>query len=409
MENKTSVTLQNFPKYNFTGRRTQKSKKIKIGYVSNDFNIKHPICHLIKDLFVSHNKKIFEVYGYVHNKDFTKIDKKILNGFDYLVDITKVNNQKAAELIYKDGIDILIDLKGYTHESRLEIFAFRPAPIQVTYLGFPGTTGSDFIDYVVADKTVAPTQIAQYFTEKVIYLPKCYQINSKKVVSKKKIKRSDFHLPEDKDVFASFNSSHKITGEAFMLWMKILKKADSSVLWLLMNDDKTKNNFKKQAGINGVNPKRIIFTHYLPNKEHLARIKLADIVLDTLTYNGHTTTSDCIWSKVPVVTKLGGHFASRVSASILSTVGLKSLVAKNNNEYVRIASELALNPKKLKAVKKHLEDSKNTLPLFDIKTYVRELESSYMTIQKLYKDGAQPQSIKYHDKSKNFVISSGIG
>ena len=216
-------------------------------------------------------------------------------------------------------------------------------------------------------------------------------------------------MPDSVSCIAKIASNADLSEKIKRHAMKILKKADSSVLWLLMNDDKTKNNFKKQAGINGVNPKRIIFTHYLPNKEHLARIKLADIVLDTLTYNGHTTTSDCIWSKVPVVTKLGGHFASRVSASILSTVGLKSLVAKNNNEYVRIASELALNPKKLKAVKKHLEDSKNTLPLFDIKTYVRELESSYMTIQKLYKDGAQPQSIKYHDKSKNFVISSGIG
>lgn len=373
-------------------------KKINIGYVSAHFH-DHPTNHLITKLFSTHNKEKFNVFVYsLSPDDGGPFFRRIKESNCKFADFFSFSFSDSAKKIYEDKIDILIDLDGYTDNNRLQIFAIKPAPVQVTYLGFPGTTGSNFMDYMISDKIVSPETQSKYYSEKFIYMPNSYQINNNsQKISSKKYTRADFGLPQKSFVFACFNGTYKIEPELFDIWMRLLKKVPGSVLWLLKTSDIAEINLKKEAKKRGMDPKRLVFSGRLTKDKHLARLALADLALDTFTCNGHTTTSDCLWAGVPVVTKIGKHFASRVSASLLTAVGLPKLITETPAEYERLILSLAKNPKKLAAIRESLILNRKSCPLFDTERFTRNLENAYEKIWKIYQSGKKPKSLTIKD------------
>ena len=391
-EIKTSIA-GNIKPYLFT--KTKSQKRLKIGYLSSDF-CNHATAFLIANLFSTHNKKKFEsfVYSYSPNDNGLYI-KKIKAEADHFVDISTYSHIEAANKIYSDKIDILVDLKGHTRNTRLEILALKPSPIQVSWLGYPGTTGADFIDYIITDKIVTPPSYQKYYTEKFAYLPTCYQINdNKREIANIQYSRDEWGLPRNAFVFCCFNQNSKINKETFTSWVKILKKTPNSILWLYRSNKFAEVNLKKEAKKAGIKPERLIFADSLENSKHLARIRLSDLALDTFTYNGHTTTSDCLWAGVPVVTLQGNHFASRVASSILTAAGLPELITKSQKEYENLAIELATNPKKLAAIHKSLILNHKSCPLFDTQEFVRNLERIYEKMYQTYTCDDKPRPIK---------------
>lgn len=386
----------------FKFSKTRESKKIKIGYLSCDY-YNHATAHLMLGFFQRHNRSKFEIFTYSYGiDDKSHYRKKIMADSDHFIDISNLSNLEAAQKINEDRVDILVDLKGHTRNSRFEIAAFKPAPIQVSWLGFPGSSGASFIDYIITDKIVTPSM--EYYTEKPIYMP-CYQVNDcDQPISGKKFKRKDFGLParnafsipassdaaasgwadagrpEKGVVFASFNATYKIAREVFESWMRILKAVPNSVLWIYAPDENVQNNLRKAASIADLRLARLIFAGNLPKPEHLARIRLADIALDTFIYNGHTTTSDCLWAGVPVITLKGNHFASRVSASLLTAIGLPELITSSPKEYEKLAIDIALNPQKLYALRSTLFSNRLSKPLFNTNFFVKSLEEAYLKI-----------------------------
>ena len=370
------------------------NKKIRIGYLSSDFH-DHATVHLMLGLLRSHNRNDFEIVAYSHGvHDDSIYRKNVMAAVDVFRDISGLNDKEAAISIYKDVIDILVDLKGHTNGNRLGIMALKPAPIAVTWLGFPGTTGGNFIDYLIADKIVIPKKESKFFSEKIIYLPNSYQVNdNEQKIQDSRFRRKDFGLPEKGVVFASFNQAYKITSETFASWIRILKAVPDSVLWLYEKMALASENLKKEAKKAGVDPNRLIFAGNLPKEEHLARIKLADLALDTFTYNGHTTTSDCLWAGVPVITLKGNHFASRVSASLLMVAGLPELITHSQKEYEDLAIELATNPKKLAAIHESLILNRESCPLFDTQKFTHDIEAGYKKIYQNFISGGKPKEI----------------
>lgn len=366
--------------YSFANR--PKNKRIRIGYLSNDFHT-HATAHLVLTLFETHDRSKFEIYAYSYDiDDGSSYRKRIKEGCDKFRDVFNLGFYETADRIYNDKIDILVDLKGHTKDSRLEICSLRPAPIQVTYLGFPGTTGADFIDYLICDKIVAPPEVAPCYSEKLVYLPDSYQINNdQRPIWEGKFKRSELGLPDKGIVFSSFNRSYKIDIETFKTWMKILADIPGSVLWLYQDNPIAEKNLKKAAAFAKIDPQRIIFAGEMPHSMHLKRISLSDICLDTFTCNGHTTTSDALWAGVPVITLQGKHFASRVASSILTAIGLPELITHSAQEYYRLAVKLAQNPKALKALKEKLAKNRLTMPLFNTQKFVANLEKAYLKMK----------------------------
>lgn len=361
------------------------NKKIRIGYLSSDFH-DHATVHLMLGLLKNHNRDDFEVIVYSYGvDDDSDYRKKVVENADVFRNISGLNDKEAALFIYRDVVDILIDLKGHTNGNRLGIMALKPAPVSVTWLGFPGTTGGEFIEYLIADKIVIPEKEQRFYSEKVLYMPNTYQVNDNtQKISDKIYKRKDFGLPEGEIVFGSFNQAYKITPETFASWMKILKKVPKSVLWLYEKLDLASKNLKNEAKIAGVDPKRLIFAKNMPKEEHLARLKLIDIALDTFTYNGHTTTSDCLWVGVPVITLKGKHFASRVSASLLTAMGMPKLITNSTSEYEKLAIDLALQPQKLTTIRHSLNKKRLTEPLFDTQRFTHDIENLYKKIYNSY-------------------------
>jgi len=370
------------------------NKKLRIGYLSSDFH-DHATVHLIAGLLKNHDRNNFEIVAYSHGVyDDSVYRKKVVEAVDVFRDISGLNDREAAVVIFKDVIDILIDLKGHTNGNRLEIMALKPAPVSVTWLGFPGTTGADFIDYLIADKIVVPEEETKYYSEKIVYLPDSYQANdNSQKISDKKLKRSDFGLPNKGFVFASFNQAYKITPETFASWMNILKRVPNSTLWLYEKMALASENLKAEAKKAGVDPDRLVFASHLPKEEHLARLKLADLGLDTFIYNGHTTTSDCLWAGVPVVTLKGKHFASRVSASLLTAIGLPELITHSPEEYEKLAIDLASSPQKLLSIHYSLLSKRLSEPLFDTQRFTRNLEKAYQQMWQIYLSGKKPHKI----------------
>ena len=375
----------NFPKFteNQTLARYINHKKPRIGYFSADFH-NHATLHLMMDVFKNHNKSLFDFYGFSYGPEVNDSwNKEVKNYFNKFEDVSKISDKEAAYLSRSLEIDIAIDLKGLTSNSRSGIFSFRAAPIQINYLGYPGTMGAEYMDYIIADEVIIPKENFNYYTEKVLHLPGSYQPNMKKRnISKKEFKRSDFELPKDGFVFCSFNNNYKITPYIFDTWMNMLKKVPNSVLWIFKTNETASNNLEKEAKTRGVNPKRIIFASYLPAEEHLKRISFADLFLDTFPCNAHTTASDAVRMGVPVITLIGNTFASRVAASILSCLNMEELITSNKTEYEKLGIELATNNKKFATIKNSLKVSVSKSPLFDSFKFTKNLENLYLQILK---------------------------
>lgn len=349
------------------------NSKIKLGYLSADF-YDHATMHLMRGIFLNHDRDKFEINIFSYGPtDESSYHKDLIANIDNFFDINNKSNQEAANLIAANNIDILIDLKGFTKDNRLGILALKPASIQITYLGYPGTTGADFIDYVITDKIVTPQDMQQYYSEKFLYLD-CYQANDELVDLSIKTTKAQQNLPENKTVFCCFNQGFKIDSKIFKAWMEILKQVPDSILWLYKDNEIMAANLKHAAKQYGINPLRIIFAEKLEKKQHLARLHLADLMLDTLVYNGHTTTSDAIRSAVPVITVLGKSFAGRVAASILNAVNMNELVVQNIDAYIDLAVNLAQSGD-LQQLKAKLKQNLPQAKLFQPKHTTKELEN----------------------------------
>ena len=362
-----------------------KNKKIRIGYYSADF-YSHAMAHLLVRMFELHDKSKFEIIAFSFGPEKNdEISRRIKNAFDQFIIVNLKTDKEIAEISKKLNIDIAVDLMCYTTNNRIKVFSHRCAPIQINYLGYPGTSGAKFIDYIVADKILIPKEKQKYYSEKIIYLPNTYQVrDSTQKISTKIFKRKDFGLPEKDFVFCCFNQNYKITPDVYDVWMRLLKKISGSVLWLIKNSDAGLDNLKKEAHARGVDPNRIIFAEKLPVPEHLARHKLADLFIDTFPYTAHTTCSDALWAGLPVITCIGESFASRVGASLLSAIGLEELITKTKIEYENLAIKIATNSKVLKNIKNKLEKNKVNKPLFNTKLYTSNLELAYKKIYKNY-------------------------
>jgi len=392
---KFTQTMQNVkPAFQFDSRR-QKKQKLTIGYLSGDFH-DHATAHLMRSLFRLHNRNQLNVNGYSYGPDDnSSYRQKIRLNCDQFIDIRNLSFVDAAKRIYLDGVDILVDLKGHTKGSRLGILACRPAPIQVHYLGYPGTTGADFIDYLISDRIATPEDHALYYSEKLIFMPHCYQVNDhKQKIAPRVLQKEDFGLPQDSFVFSSFNLSYKIDPTMFDCWMRILKRIPNGVLWLLIGDETAKRNLRQEAVSRGVDSCRLVFAEKLPKSEHLARLQLADLSFDTRIVNGHTTTSDSLWAGVPVVTLPGGHFASRVSASLLNAVGLSEMVVPNLDAYEYLAVRLASYPDELENIKAKLCRNRLVKPLFDTPRFVRNLDTAYHEMWRIFIRGEEARQFE---------------
>jgi protein O-GlcNAc transferase len=382
------------PEFSHAHRRRDKPN-IHIGYLSNCFG-DHPMAHLSLGLYGLHDRKGFQVSCYSHGQDDgSYYRRRIERECDRFVDLDGLNDQEAAKRVEKDQVDILVDLKGHTEGNRLALFSLRPAPIQVRFLGLPGTTGADFFDYIITDRIITPEEHSPFFSERFVYMPHCYQVNDHRQGHfQKGRKRTDFGLPEGPFSFCSFNQSYKIESSMFHVWMKILQQVPQSLLWLQQCNDWAEKNIRREAEARDVKGERIIFADRIPKADHLARMALADLALDTRIYNGHTTTSDTLWAGVPVITLLGSHFASRVSASILRAINLPELIVERLEDYESRAVELATNPEKLSEVRQKVWKNRLNTPLFDTPRFVKNLERAYREMWKIFMEGAKPRQIE---------------
>ena len=379
-KNITELYLENNYPIQSKENMSFKNDKIIIGYFSAEFH-NHPVMHLIFDVFKNHDKSKFTIYGFSIGSTKDEWTEKVKKYFDKFIDISNMTDSEINSLCKELQLDIAVDLTGHTQNNRSNIFFNHLATKQVNYLGYPGTMGSKCYDYIIADKIVIPEENEKYFSEKIIYLPNCYQANQKKIeISGKNLNKKDLGLPEDKFIFACFNNSYKITPPIFQKWMNILKKCDSSVLWLLQDKDLGRKNLWEEAQTQGVDKERIIFAGRVPLRDHLKRLEFIDLFLDTFPYNAHTTASEAIRAGVPILTLKGKSFPSRVASSILTNVGLEKLIADNLDDYENHAVLLAKNIQEIKNLKKHLMNKKNLNKLFDSSVFTKDLEKIYKEI-----------------------------
>jgi predicted O-linked N-acetylglucosamine transferase (SPINDLY family) len=372
----------------------EKNKKIRIGYFSADF-FNHATCILIAELFELHDKNNFEIYGFSFGPNINDaMTDRIKENFDHFNDVRDLTDEGIANLARDFKIDIAIDLKGYTKDCRAGIFKFSPAPVTVNYLGYPGTMANPNVQYIIADETLIPVENQKFYSEKIAYMPHSYQINdSKRKVADHPFTREEFGLPTSGFVFCSFNNIYKLNPQVFDSWVNILKKVEGSVIWLLVENELSTANLRKEAEKRGVAADRLIFAKRLDNSYHLARSKLADLFLDTWPCNAHTTASDALWAGLPILTLIGESFASRVCASLLNAIGLSEMVVKNINDYESLAIELALNKEKLYQIKGKLIKNKKGCALFDTKNFVKNLENIYQQIHFRHIEGLPPEHI----------------
>ena len=368
--------------------------RIRLGYVSTDFR-RHATAQLAAELFEVHDRTRFDVFAYsIGPDDRSDIRKRLMDAFDRFVACENLPDAEIARAIADAEIDILVDLNGFTKGARTNIFARRPAPIQVNYLGYPGTMAAPFIDYIIGDGTVFAASDAAVYSEKLVTLPHTYQPNDRKRrIADQSFSRRDFGLADDQFVFCCFNNSYKILPETFGRWMRILKAVEGSALWLLADNRTAVANLRREAEMRGVDPARLIFAERTEPAEHLARHRLADLFLDTLPYNAHTTASDALWAGVPVVTQRGEAFAGRVASSLLSAIGLSELIARTAQEYESLAVGLARNPDRLVAIKRRLESNRSTAPLFDTGLFTRHIEAAYQAMYDKHRAGLPPDHI----------------
>jgi protein O-GlcNAc transferase len=376
-------------------RRGYAQDKIRIGYVSSDLH-QHATAFLMADLFECHNRRRFTTTAFSFGpNENSSIRQRLIASFDTFFDFRHFSDAEAARRIAEVGIDILVDLKGFTRNARTGIFAHRPAPIQVNYLGYPGTMAAAFIDYIIGDTSLFTVPYPAGYSEKLVRLPHSYQPNDRtRRISDKHSERGEVGLANDSVVFCCFNNNYKISPTVFDSWTRILKQVDGSVLWLLAQSQTAMTNLRKETESRGIDPARLAFASRIELADHLARHRLADIFLDTLPYSAHTTASDALWAGLPVITQIGSTFAGRVASSLLNAIGLPELITHSREEYEALAIDLALNKEKLQSIREKLEINRLTTPLFNTPLYTAHLESAYEVMYQRYQARLPPENIE---------------
>jgi predicted O-linked N-acetylglucosamine transferase (SPINDLY family) len=376
--------------------KAAKREKIRIAYFSPDFR-NHPVSFLTAELFEIHDRSRFEVFAFSLQKApiGDEMNIRLRNGFDRFIDVDNMTDLDIAQLARELEIDIAIDLTGPTQHSRTGIFSYRAAPIQVNWLGYPGTIGADFIDYIVADKIIIPEPHQPFYAEKIVYLPNTYMVDdSKRTASTRAFTREECGLPQNAFVFCCFNNDYKFNPQVLDSWSKILLAAKNSVIWISENNEYFRANIAIEFENRGIDSDRIIFAPRVElMADHLARFTLADLFLDTYPYNAHTTTVDSLKAGVPVLTLKGQSFPGRVAASLLNAIGLPELITSTPEEYEALAIELAMNPQKITDIKVKLAKNRLSTPLFDTPLFTKNIETAYMKMMERYQAELEPEHI----------------
>jgi predicted O-linked N-acetylglucosamine transferase (SPINDLY family) len=351
--------------------------RIRVGYFSADFQ-NHATLFLMAGMLRAHDRSRFSIHAFSYGPNAGgEMRETLLSHVDGFHEIDAMSDSKVAELAQALGLDIAVDLKGHTQNSRVQLFANRLAPVQISFLGYPGTTGVDAIDYIIADRIVVPEAMSASFSERLLLLPDSYQPNDDaRHISDVLPSRAECGLPENGFVFCCFNQSYKITPREFAIWIRLLQHVEGSVLWLLHWNPSATQNLRREAEARGVAPDRLVFADHRSQAEHLSRLRHADLILDTFNVNAHTTASDALWAGVPVVTLAGHQFAARVCASLLEAIGLPELVTETEHDYEALSLALASEPGRMAALRTKLEANRLTKPLFDTTRYVRNLEAA---------------------------------
>jgi protein O-GlcNAc transferase len=367
--------------------------RIRLGYYSADYH-NHATSYLMAGLFENHDKSRFETFAFSFGpRRADAMRKHVADAFDKFIDMRDMSDQQVARQSRDLGIDVAVDLKGFTQGSRTGIFAHRAAPIQVSYPGYPGTMAADYIDYLIADRIVVPETNLSHYSEKLAYLPHCYQVNDRqRSVADRVSTRAELGLPDAAFVYCCLNNSYKITPDIFDLWARILQRVEGSVLWLLEDNATAVRNLRQEAQRRNLDPERLVFAGRLPIAEHLARHRAADLFLDTLPYNAHTTASDALWVGLPVLTLQGSAFHGRVASSLLAAVGLPELVTTTVEAYETMAIRLAQEPELLRSFRTRPAQNRLTTPLFDTPLFTRHIEEAYARMYERYCKGLAPDT-----------------
>ena len=382
-----------FPLMGFS-HTIDKPARLRIGYISEGFR-EHPVMRLMLTMFRFHDRRKFEIHAFSYgHSGADKFHQCLTKGFDAFHDVQEISDQEIAEFIRSKGIDIMVDLTGFTQHCRSNILAYRAAPIQVSYLGYPGSMGMESVDYVIADHILIPEENRKFYSEKVIYMPHSYQVSdNQRAIPTTDFTRLDAGLPDKGFVFCCFNKNYKITLREFNIWIRLLNKVEGSVLWLQHSNKWSEVNLKKTAQAQGLDSTRLIFAEPCKYSEYLTRMTKADLFLDTFNYNAGAIANDALWCSLPIVTKQGHSYAARMASSLLSAIGLPELITTNEKSYEQVALSLATNPKKLEAIKTKLSVNKDSLPLFDTVRFTRNIETAYLQIYEQYSSGKKPEHL----------------
>lgn len=382
-----------YPAASIGANSSRAHRKIRVGYVSGEFGAQ-ATQYLAAGLYERHDREQFEIVAFdAGESDQSPMRARLETAFDRFVPISNLTDQAAAERIRAEEIDLLVNLNGYFGKHRTGVFALRPAPVQVNYLGFPGTLGEPFMDYILADRIVIPDRERRYFSEQVVWLPGCYQVNDdKRQIADAPVSRAAEGLPEKGFVFCNFNQSYKLTPAMFAVWLRLLQKVEGSVLWLLAGAGPFARHLRQEAQRQGVDGARLVFAPRQSLDQHLARLSLADIFLDSLPYNAHTTASDALWAGVPLVSCRGQAFAGRVAASLLSAIGLPELITEDLKTYEALAARLGREAGQLQSLRDKLAKNRLTQPLFDTDRSRRHIEAAYRRMWEIAQRGEEPRS-----------------
>jgi predicted O-linked N-acetylglucosamine transferase (SPINDLY family) len=376
VEKKLDASIAAMPK-----AKVYQHKKLRVAYLSSDFCL-HPVAMLTAELFELHDRSEFEVYGYCWSReDGSAIRQRIIGSMDHFERIKDLSDEAAAQLIRAHEIDILVDLHGQTLGARPNLLAYRPAPIQVTYLGLPATTGLPSIDYVIADRFLIPDEFAASYSEKPLYMPDIYQVSDRKRTCGPIPSRESCGLPNDAFVFCSFNNNYKFTPQVFAVWMSLLRRVPGSVLWLLADNPWAEQNLRKEAAGHGVDSSRLIFAPRVSPENYLARYAVADLFLDSFPFNAGTTANDALWMGLPVLTYSGRAFAARMAGALLTAAGLPELITYSLHDYEEKAVALANAPERCTALRETLAQVKQNGVLFDTPRFVRNLEQQFLALE----------------------------
>lgn len=374
-------------------RPSERPERLRIGYFSADF-MGHAVARLIARTIELHDRSRFEVRAYSFGPAADdEVRQRLMLAFDSFQDVANLGDADIAALARADGLDIAIDLTGYTTHARTSIFAHRAAPVQISYLGYPGTMGAPFIDYIVADRTLIPDDQRAHYSEHPIYLPHAYQAQDDQLELAEPPARAELGLPEDGFVFCAIHNSYKINAPLFDIWMRLLGRVERSVLWLLKANRWAEAHLRQQAAKRGIDPARLIFAESAPYADYVSRLGRADLFLDSFPYNAGATASNALWAGLPLITRAGSGYAARMAASLVSAIGMPDLVASSDEAYERLALDLATDPERLAAIRTRLDGNRTTMPLFDSAAFTRHLERGYALAWQRWFEGQEPDVI----------------